>query len=302
MPTVTLFGYVCRDRNILPNGKSIEYAGGKGLFTGAALARLGVDTNLITWLPDSDHELLKALDGYPMRTEIIPIPTGTINTNSHVGDNTVATTIMDPFVIEPEHINESMRQLILPSDIVQISPDLGNKISLATIKFLRNKLKAKLSLDAGKYYRVLTANHELLPQLDWPDQADYLPYFHTIFFSEEDLAGKISSGQSLETVAQEIAAQGPVEVFITRGSKGSMLYDKSSGQIHYIPAFPPKKFVDPTGAGDTFIGAYLAYKNMGRDSITAAKLAAMAVSAKLCYPGPIRESAEEIESALASMK
>jgi hypothetical protein len=33
MPTITLLGYICRDRNILPDGQPVEYVGGKGLFT-----------------------------------------------------------------------------------------------------------------------------------------------------------------------------------------------------------------------------------------------------------------------------
>gem|GEM_PF-5788268 len=32
MPTIILLGYICRNRNILPDGQPVEYVGGKVLY------------------------------------------------------------------------------------------------------------------------------------------------------------------------------------------------------------------------------------------------------------------------------
>jgi len=295
MPTVTVLGFICRDRNVLPDGTVAEYVGGKGLFTGAALSRLGIDTNLITWLPEADRELLRALDGYPVTIEVIAIPSGTVNTNSHSGDSTLATTIMDPYVIVPESLTGPMRAMISQSDIVHLAPDLGGKISLAAIQFMHEELGARLGLDAGKYFRELTPDHQLRPRADWPDQEKVLPFINTLFLSEEDVAAQVETGASLEMIASKLSQHGPQEVIITRGSKGSLLYEGTTKQTHLIPAFPPKVFKDPTGAGDTFIGSYLAFRVKGKMPTEAARLAAMTASAKLAYQGPLREAADEIE-------
>jgi sugar/nucleoside kinase (ribokinase family) len=38
------------------------------------------------------------------------------------------------------------------------------------------------------------------------------------------------------------------------------------GTIHNVPSFTPEKLVDPTGAGDAFMGGFLAEYARGEDS------------------------------------
>jgi len=299
MPTITLFGYICRDRNILPDGSQSEIVGGKGLFTAAALSRSGVQTNLVTWLPEKDTALLDALQNYPVTTFVIPIPTGTINTNTHDGDATRATTIMDPMSIEPKHLTADIRSALAQSDGIQISPDLSGKISLETFAFLHNEYGEKISLDAGKYYRTLAPGGQLIPQDTWPERAAYLAHLHTIFLSREDIEPLLATGASLRQIAEEFSVLGPKEVIITLGSKGAFVFDAAAKTAYDIPAFPPKQVFDPTGAGDTFLGAYLGSRAQGHGCESAGRFASMAASAKLNYAGPLRETAEEIEAMLA---
>jgi sugar/nucleoside kinase (ribokinase family) len=68
--------------------------------------------------------------------------------------------------------------------------------------------------------------------------------------------------------AAEISNLGPKAVVIKRGEYGFVLYTKAEGYF-ILPAFPVPEVVDPTGAGDTFAGAffgYLAKENLGRDA------------------------------------
>ena len=53
-------------------------------------------------------------------------------------------------------------------------------------------------------------------------------------------------------------------VIVTLGAKGSVV--SVEGTIHDVPACPPEKLVDPTGAGDAFIGGFLAEYARGEDS------------------------------------
>lgn len=62
--------------------------------------------------------------------------------------------------------------------------------------------------------------------------------------------------------AQEILKMGPKAVVIKRGEYGFVLY--SNDGYHILPAYPIADVIDPTGAGDTFAGAFfglLAKKN-----------------------------------------
>ncbi len=66
---------------------------------------------------------------------------------------------------------------------------------------------------------------------------------------------KLLSGKSNAiAAAKEILAMGPKAVVIKRGEYGFVLY---SGEGYFVlPAFPIADVVDPTGAGDTFAGAF----------------------------------------------
>lgn len=299
---ITLLGYFCRDRNVLPSGQTVESVGGKGLFTGAALARAGATVDLITWLPTSDLELLKSVADYPLTLHVIPIPTGTVNTNVHDGDRTIATTNLDPYTIKPADFTPEMIMALEASDSVLLAPDIQEKISLDTIQWLSGDLGLSLTADIGKYYRTLSVSGELIPRWPWPDEAQYLTYFDRIVVSQEDIEPLLRQGESLLSAARHLADHGPREVVITLGSRGAFIYDASTNEGFDIPAYPPTTIVDPTGAGDTFIGAYMSERLATDNPLRAGKFAAMAASLKLNYVGPLREPGEVIAKTLADVE
>lgn len=57
--------------------------------------------------------------------------------------------------------------------------------------------------------------------------------------------------------AKKILAMGPKAVIIKRGEYGAMLITESG--IFLAPAFPVDRVVDPTGAGDSFAGAFMGH-------------------------------------------
>lgn len=69
---------------------------------------------------------------------------------------------------------------------------------------------------------------------------------------------KMLSGKSNAiSAAESILAMGPKAVVIKRGEYGFVMYSKEGYFI--LPAFPIANVVDPTGAGDTFAGAFFGY-------------------------------------------
>src|SRR4029079_16889174 len=62
-----------------------------------------------------------------------------------------------------------------------------------------------------------------------------------------------------------IHKMGPKYVIIKKGHNGSML---SSPKVLFIaPAYPLKKVVDPTGAGDSFVGGMMGYLATAKGSV-----------------------------------
>jgi len=80
-----------------------------------------------------------------------------------------------------------------------------------------------------------------------------LPRVDILMLNDEEarlLAGEVS----LLKAGRQILGSGPRAVIIKKGEHGSFLV--SPDQIFLVPGFPLEQVKDPTGAGDTFAGAF----------------------------------------------
>jgi sugar/nucleoside kinase (ribokinase family) len=82
----------------------------------------------------------------------------------------------------------------------------------------------------------------------------------------------------LELTERSLGSLGVREVLVTLGRGGAVVY--ADGLAEHIPTFPLEG-VDPTGAGDSWTAAYLAYRRQRHSPVSAARLANGAVSALL---------------------
>jgi len=57
--------------------------------------------------------------------------------------------------------------------------------------------------------------------------------------------------------AESILRMGPSYVVIKKGEHGALLF--SAKGVFIVPAYPVRKLVDPTGAGDSYAGAFMGY-------------------------------------------
>ncbi len=73
----------------------------------------------------------------------------------------------------------------------------------------------------------------------------------------DEEARLLTDEYSLFEAAIKILKMGPKYVIIKKGEHGSILFSKN--KLFVIPAFPVKKVVDPTGAGDSFAGGIAGY-------------------------------------------
>jgi sugar/nucleoside kinase (ribokinase family) len=67
----------------------------------------------------------------------------------------------------------------------------------------------------------------------------------------------LSGTRNIMRAAEIIRAMGPSVVIIKRGEYGAMLF--TDGGVFLAPAFPTQTVKDPTGAGDSFAGAFMGY-------------------------------------------
>ncbi len=79
-----------------------------------------------------------------------------------------------------------------------------------------------------------------------------------IIIINDEEARQLSDGERcLPKAARKICAMGPRYVIIKKGEHGALLFSKD--KVFSAPALPLEDVVDPTGAGDTFAGAFIGY-------------------------------------------
>ena len=99
----------------------------------------------------------------------------------------------------------------------------------------------------------------------------------------------------LEGLARRLREQyGAKRVLITDGEQGSLLSDTDGDR--WIPAYAVRDVVDTTGAGDAFLGGYLAGEALGLDPIDAAKLGNACGAACVERVGAFPEEPESIRA------
>lgn len=77
--------------------------------------------------------------------------------------------------------------------------------------------------------------------------------------------------KDLEEIARELRAKfGAATVVLTDGARGSLLSNEDGER--WIPAYSAERVVDSTGAGDAFLGGFLAGEALGLAPVDAAKL------------------------------
>ena len=88
------------------------------------------------------------------------------------------------------------------------------------------------------------------------DLKDLLKEVDCITINDEE-ARMLSGDYSLRKAAKTIMAMGPKTLIIKKGEHGALLFQGED--IFFCPALPLEEVFDPTGAGDTFAGGFIAY-------------------------------------------
>lgn len=95
-----------------------------------------------------------------------------------------------------------------------------------------------------------------------------------IFFVNAEEARRFSGEKNILRAASRISSWGPKVVVIKKGEHGCIM--KAGPRFYAYPAFPMEALKDPTGAGDTFAGAFMgslaANGGLGVDSLKRALL------------------------------
>jgi cytidine kinase len=118
-----------------------------------------------------------------------------------------------------------------------------------------------------------------------PDLLKLLPRLDGFVLNDSE-AHQLTQEDNLFAALKKIHQLGPKYVIIKKGSHGSIL--SSPKGMFLCPAYPLREVVDPTGAGDSFVGGLMGYLATAKGSIDANLRRAMiygSVTASFCCEG-----------------
>lgn len=286
---VAILGPLCRDTVII-DGQAHGQLGGVTYYAGMALASLGAEVTLIASFGDESDTFLAPLKNL----YIARVPaTETIHfTNVYNSKN-------------PDHRQQSAR---IPQNIIDIENlkpvdlTLFDAIILGPL-FHNNFTTEALAYIAQTNIPTYLAGQGLIRYLEndsivWQHPEKFLqilPFVTNILLDEAELA--FITGQNDPHRGIEILQQhGAKQIIVTAGSRGSRIFNND--QSCQIPAFPPDRIVDPTGAGDSYLAGFVYAQLFGKDIKSSGMFAAMTATMAISTTGPCTATASEIDRAL----
>lgn len=123
----------------------------------------------------------------------------------------------------------------------------------------------------GKNAFILADTFDLWIKTTREDLDRLLPRVDLLVINEDE--SKLLTGEtSLILAGRKLRKMGPRIVVLKKGEHGSLLFHPEG--FFAIPAYPVTKFIDPTGAGDSYAGALIGYlASVNRTDLPALKKA-----------------------------
>ena len=255
-PRVVVIGSLTEDQ-VVRDGNRTRRIGGVVWYAGTTLARLGVETRVVTRTASKDRELVKALEAAGVEVWLGSSAQTTTFVNEytakiHYGRTQRVLALADS--IQPSDLAEALTD----ADLVYLGPLHPADVSDGTLSLVRRKTSFRLALDVQGYTRFVQDEH-VLPRLDGR-LPSLLDACDVIKASEEE-ACLITGLSDAKSAAENLAcSHRSLEVVVTCGAKG--VYVAQHEKISFVES-KNVDVSDPTGAGDVFFASYLAHRING---------------------------------------
>jgi len=257
-PDFLVVGHVTKD--LLPDGYCI---GGTVTYAAITATRLGRRAAVLT-RAEPDLPLAELLPG----VEILCLPSSVTTTFENVygpeGRRQVIHAVAEPLGhadVPPEWRRAS---------IVLLGP-VAQEIEPEIVTCFANRL---VGVTPQGWMRQWDAAGRVSPR-PWDCAAHVLPAVDVLVLSEEDLGGDLTPLEEYVRLCKIVV--------LTTGWQGATVF--LDGHRYEIPPRPTRE-VDPTGAGDVFIAAFLIRLAETGDPLLAARFANVVASFSVEQPGP----------------
>jgi sugar/nucleoside kinase (ribokinase family) len=167
----------------------------------------------------------------------------------------------------------------LKAKIIHLAPIVG-EITYEVAEKLKSCTEI-LSLDSQGLVRAFDENGNVT--LEQPTDRRILGLID-VFKSTPREIQALTGLSDVDSAIEAVHNHGVNIVIVTLGAEGAVVSIEHT--IHRVPAYKPEKLVDPTGAGDAFIGAFLAEYARGEDCAWCSHVGSAAASLVVEGIGP----------------
>jgi sugar/nucleoside kinase (ribokinase family) len=282
---VCVIGHVARDINTIGGVEHEPSPGGAAYYSTIVYRRLGMRPAVVTRVAGRDEPLLQELKDAGVTVFNLPSEATTTFRNDYPSGNP------DQRAQRVDARAGPIAVAALPdlrARIWQIGPLTESDVELATIGHCA-ALGGLVGMDVqGLTRRIVDGEvRASAPRA----RSDDLRCLDVLKADEEEIL-TYTGDAGVETAVATVRGAGVREVLITRGSEGAMIYGPDAPVA--IAAVPPRRTVDATGCGDTYLAAYLARRITSDDLRECGEFAAAAAAINIEAFGAFRGSAAEI--------
>ena len=282
---VCIIGHVARDINSIGGVEREPSPGGAAYYSTMVYRRLGMGAAVVTRVAEQDESLLQELKDAGVTVFNLPSQVTTTFRNDYPSGNP------DLRVQRVDARAGPIPVAALPdvrARIWQIGPLTETDVELAMIAHCA-ALGGLVGMDVQGLTRVVVDGkvraRAPVPRMDYLRDLDVLKADDT-----EILA--YTGANDVPAAVAGVRAAGVREVLVTRASAGATIY--GPGAAIQVDAMSPRRTVDATGCGDTFLAAYMARRLTSDDLRECGEFAAAAAALNIETVGAFRGTAADI--------
>ncbi len=278
---IVVVGHLCIDSIILPNRQvPCTILGGSAAYVSLSARHLGADVSIISKVGgDFPKAYLWWLsqEGIDVANVHVVEDRKTTRFELKYSDDLSTRTLR--LISKAPPITVEDTQSSLKTKVIHLAP-IANEIEYEAAEKLKRCAEI-LSLDPQGLIRAFkdegVVTHEKLEDKRVLELAD-------IYKSSREEIEAVTGFLDLHAAIRAVHDFGVETVIVTLGGKGAVL--SIEGTIYEIPAYTPTKIVDPTGAGDAFIGGFIAEYIRGKEVLWCACVGSAAASTVVEGIGP----------------
>lgn len=287
---IICIGHITKDRIVTPE-MDIYMPGGTTFYFTNGIRHLDmkkVNYRLIASLGKEEMNVVEEMRANGIEVDVVPSRESVFFENiygQNMNDRRQRVRAKaDPFTIEKLEGLFPNR----PTDsYIVLGSLMADDFSLDVVRYLSTL--GTLVVDAQGYLREVRGEEVFAS--DWKDKHEALKYIDILKVNEHE-AEVLTGEKDYRRACLQLAEWGVKEVLLTLGSHGSMIL--AEGEFFDIPAYKPKKEVDATGCGDTYVMGYLYKRAQGATVEQAGHFASAIAGKKLEASGPFCGTEEQI--------